>query len=314
MIDPDTDSWAKRKRILLTGATGMIASALHPFLTQRGWQVTRLSRSGSDGTLQWDPAAGRLDVADIEGFDAVVHLAGASLADRRWTDKRKKLLHSSRIDSTQLLVSTLANASSPPRIVISASAIGYYGNTGSREVDESGAASGDFLGRLCRDWESEALMAAELFGARVITLRMGIVLSASGGALARMLPPFRLGVGGRLGQGSQWMSWIALNDLLQVIETCLTDNRLHGPVNAVAPEPVRNADFSASLASALGRPCFLPVPASLLKLAFGELAQATLLSNSRVLPMRLSSVGHAFQCPTLEEAFGRILQTNPLGE
>lgn len=295
------------QRVLLTGSTGMVASALHPFLTRRGWQVGRLSRGGAAGTLHWDPAAGRLSVADVDGFDAVIHFAGASLADRRWTPKRKALLRSSRVDSTRLLLRTLARAAKPPRVVVSASAIGYYGDTGDREVDESSAGGTGFLADLCREWETEALAATDLFGARVVPLRMGIVLSASGGALTRMLPLFRLGAGGRLGQGRQWMSWVALDDLLQITESCITDDRLRGPVNAVSPQPVRNATFSSALAAALRKPCFFPVPAPLLKLAFGELAEATLLSSSRVMPTRLTENGYGFQYETLEKALACTL-------
>ena len=292
-------------RIAITGATGMVGSALAPMLTAQGHTVVPVSRRPIEGGIQWDPSAA-LDIAAWEGLDAVIHLAGANIADGRWTDDRKQLLRDSRVGPTRRLAETLAALPVPPRVLISASAVGIYGDTGEDVATEATPAATDFLGALGVAWEAAAAPARDA-GIRVVHPRFGIILSPEGGALAKMLPTARLGVSGPLGGGSQWMSWIALDDVLGGLRHLLADESLHGPVNVVAPTAVRNAEFAKTLGAVLERPAVLPVPAFALRLLFGEMADATLLGSSRVAPTVLEAAGYRFRFPELEGALRHLL-------
>jgi uncharacterized protein (TIGR01777 family) len=282
-------------RIAITGSTGLIGTALSQHLASSGHSVVPVvRREPSSGEIGWDPATGRLDAADLAGVDAVVHLAGAGIGDRRWTDAYKRTLLDSRVDSTTLLADRLAELGSDgPKTLISGSAIGFYGERGDEQVDESSAAGAGFLADICRKWE-DATAPAEAAGVRVVHLRTGIVLTPKGGALAKMLPLFKLGAGGRFGNGRQWMSWISMTDEVGAIDHLLTSSR-SGAVNLTAPNPVRNAEFASTLAKVLRRPALLPVPKFGPKLLLGgELADALLFDGQRVVPTALTEDGYAF--------------------
>lgn len=296
-------------RVLVSGSSGLVGTALRERLAAAGHTVERLRRGAGPsqpGWVTWDPAMNLFDAVAAEGADAVVHLAGASVAEGRWTEKRKRVLRSSRVDATRHLVSELGKLKAPPRVFVSASAIGYYGNRGDEVLTEKSAPAEDFLGRLSQEWEAEAGAAAQ-FGARVVLLRIGVVLAAQGGALAKMLPPFKLGMGGPIGSGRQWMSWISLPDLVAVIERTLGDAALQGPVNAVAPNPVTNRDFSRALGRVLHRPAFAPLPGFMARILFGEMADALLLASTRVVPERLQAAGFQFQHAEVEAALRAVL-------
>jgi uncharacterized protein (TIGR01777 family) len=297
------------RRVLVSGASGLIGTSLEGRLRARGHGVCRLvrrpARSGDE--ISWDPARGILPVRELEGFDAVVHLAGENVAAGRWTDARKAAIRESRVQGTVLLARRLAELDRPPSVLVSASAIGFYGDRGEELLDETMPPGDGFLARTCVEWEACA-DPARAAGIRVVHPRIGVVLATQGGALARMLMPFRLGLGGRLGSGRQWMSWIALDDLVFVLESAIFDERLVGPVNAVAPEPVRNADFTRVLARILGRPALAPVPAFALRALAGGLADELLLASIRVAPRALERCGFRHARPTLEEALASLLR------
>jgi uncharacterized protein (TIGR01777 family) len=290
------------RSVLVSGATGLVGSELLPLLSTGGHQVRRLGR----GPGGWDPEGGRLDPGLLEGLDGVVHLAGENIANGRWTPDRKARIRESRVRGTRLLCETLARLKRPPETLVSASAVGFYGDRGEEELTESSRPGFGYLAEVCKDWE-QATEPARDAGIRVVNLRLGIVLSPKGGALSKMLLPFSLGLGGRLGHGRQFMSWISLSDLSSLILRALTDSALSGPVNAVAPHPVTNREFTRTLASVLGRPAFTPMPAFLARLAFGEMAEALLLGGAKVLPGRLTGSGFEFQHPTLEIALRELL-------
>jgi hypothetical protein len=250
---------------------------------------------------------GQFDAAAAEGAGALIHLAGASIADGRWSDSRKKVLRTSRIDATRHLMGALAKLQSPPRTIVAASAIGFYGNRGDETLTEQSAPGSGFLPEVCVEWEAEAARGAE-FGARVASLRFGIILAAHGGALAKMVPPFKLGVGGRMGNGRQWMSWVTLAEVVNIVEFALANSQLSGPVNAVSPNPVRNSEFTAVLAKTLHRPALFPAPTFALRLALGEMADALLLSSQRVNPSKLASASYRFQQPDLAAALADVLR------
>lgn len=294
--------------IVVSGSTGFVGSALVPFLTDAGHRVTRLVRSQpqpGEAAIRWDPAASTMDAARLEGLDAVVHLAGESVIGR-WTPEKKTAIRDSRVRGTRLLADTLAKLSKPPRAFVCASAIGYYGDRGNELLTERSAPGKGFLADVGRAWEEAATTAAGR-GIRVVHVRIGTVLSATGGALAKMLPPFRLGLGGRLGSGHQYMSWIALDDLLGVVLHAVTIEDLRGPVNAVSPHPVTNREFTRALGRALGRPAFLPVPAFAVRLLFGEMGEELLLASARVEPARLLSTGYRFRYPQIHDALRHAL-------
>jgi uncharacterized protein (TIGR01777 family) len=299
-------------RILVSGALGLVGRRLVERLRSRGRDVHRLVRRPprSRDEIAWDPPRGLLAVREVEGFDAVIHLAGENVAAGRWTPARRAAIRDSRVLGTGLLARRLAEVERRPRVLVSASAIGFYGDRGDEVVDASSAPGTGFLPSVCREWEAAA-DPARAAGLRVVHPRIGVVLATEGGALARMLPPFRWCLGGRLGSGRQWMSWIALEDLVSVLETAVADERLAGPVDAVAPEPVRNADFSRALARALGRPALAPVPAPLLRALAGGLADELLLASLRVRPSALQVLGFRWGWPTLDRALAGLLGRAP---
>jgi uncharacterized protein (TIGR01777 family) len=295
-------------KVAITGVSGLLGSALVPFLREGGHEVLRLVRRApkAKDEARWDPAAGTIDASALEAADAVVNLSGENLAGGRWTEQRKDLLRSSRLGPTRLLAETLARLKTKPKALVSVSAIGYYGNRGDAWLTEAEPAAGDFLGRLSSEWESAAQPAAAA-GIRVVHPRLGVVLSPAGGALGKMLLPFKAGLGGVLGPGTQYMSWIAIDDVLGAFRHLLEGEGLAGPVNTVAPEPVTNAVFTKTLGRVLGRPTVAPAPGFALRLAFGEMADATLLSSARVRADRLLAGGYSFRFPTLEGALRHVL-------
>lgn len=294
-------------RILISGANGLIGTALQSELHRRGHAVVRLTRgSAGPDAVHWDPMAGEIDTAGLEGVQAVVHLAGESIAESRWTDEQKARILESRTRGTTLLAEAVVGMASPPSVVLSGSAIGYYGDRGDEVLTEASAPGTDFLADVCVRWEA----AAQLFGAagiRTCTLRTGIVLDADGGALAKQLLPFKLGVGGRLGSGRQWQSWITLEDEVGAI--ChLLDADVEGPVNLTAPNPVTNQEFTSTLGGVLHRPTLLPIPTFAPALLYGrELVESLLLVSQRVQPSALLDSGYVFAHPTLEPALRAVL-------
>jgi len=302
-------------KILVTGATGLVGTALVAALVQDGHMVCRLVRpetktaGGAPGTFDvaWNPETGELGGAAV-GAEAVMNLAGASIAGGRWSDARKKVLRSSRVEATRALVTALGKMNAKPDVLVNASAIGYYGNRGDEVLTEESVPGDNFLAGICKEWEAEASRAEE-FQTRVVLARFGIILSKHGGALAKMMLPFKFGVGGRVGGGEQWMSWIALADVVDILRFALKNRELRGPVNVVAPEPVRNAEFTKMLATALHRPALLPAPAFALRLAMGEMADALLLSSHRVVPERLGKADYMFKGRSLRAVLRDILIT-----
>jgi uncharacterized protein (TIGR01777 family) len=303
-------------KVLVTGSTGLVGTALVSVLANAGHTVCRLVRPASRSTsglkagfeVAWNPITGELGGAAV-GADAVVNLAGAPIADHRWTPERKALLRSSRVDATGALVASLAKMNARPRVLVSASAIGYYGNRGDEILSEQSAPGNDFLAERTRDWEAEAVK-AEALGIRVVRARIGIVLAEHGGALPKMMLPFKLGLGGRIGSGRQWMSWVTLEDTVTILKLALEDGAVRGAINVVAPNPVRNAEFASALAATLRRPALFPVPGFLLRLAMGEMADALLLASQRVLPKALEKLGYKFLQPELGSALRSVLNPN----
>lgn len=290
-------------RIGVTGSTGLVGAALVPYLSTAGHRVARFVRTrGAEAPddIHWDPAQGQIARARLDGLDAIVHLAGASIA-RRWTRARRAEIRASRLDGTRLLVRTIEGMKRPPRVLVCASAIGYYGDRGEAMLGEGSARGEGFLAELVEEWESISKPLGQR-GVRVVHARFGVVLSPSGGALQRLLLPFRLGLGGRIGSGAQWMSWIALDDCLGAIEHALFTDELYGAVNVVSPMPVTNAELTHVLSRVLRRPAVLPVPALALRAAFGGMADETLLTSQRVAPMRLRETGFECRLPNLEGA------------
>lgn len=295
--------------MLVSGSHGLIGSALVPDLVARGHRVLRLVRGAPPvppGDVVWDPESGRIDREGLEGADAVVHLAGASIAAGRWTADRKERIRRSRVEGTRLLAEALAGLRQRPRVLVSASAVGYYGDRGDRWLTEDSGPGVGFLAELCQAWEAATDPAREA-GIRVVTLRTGSVLSPRGGVLARVLPFFRLGLGGPLGSGRQYMSWIAIQDVVGAVGHVVGRDDLAGPVNLVSPHPVTNLAFTRTLAALLHRPAVLPVPAPVLRFLFGQLADEVLLASARVAPAKLRGSGYAFRYPELEGALRAVL-------
>jgi len=296
-----------RLTIAVTGSRGFIGSALVPFLTTGGHRVVRLVRSRpAPGDVLWDASTGRCDPAALGSVDAVIHLAGENIAAGRWTESLKRRIRDSRLRATGGLSQTLAALDRPPPVLICASAIGFYGDRADEPVSEDSPAGTGFLAELVRDWEAATKPAAAQ-GIRVVHTRFGVVLSPRGGALKTMLPVFRIGFGGRLGSGSQWMSWVSIDDTIGAIHHALQTDDLSGPVNVVAPGAVRNRAFAEALARVLGRPALGPVPAPFLRLAVGEMADEALLASARVTPVRLNDTGYHFRHSTLETALSHVL-------
>lgn len=290
-------------RVAVTGASGLVGRTLVPFLAAGGHEVRRLVRSrdrlGPDA-VYWNPERGEIDAGGLGGLDAVVHLAGEAVSER-WSAEHKRAIRESRLRGTALLARTLAALPHPPKVLVGASAVGYYGDGGDRELDETSPPGDDFLAGVARDWEGAAAPAAER-GIRVVHARFGVILSTAGGALERLLPPFRLGAGGKIAGGRQWMSWVSHDDTIGALHFLLFTDSLSGPVNVTAPNPVTNAEFARTLGRVLRRPALATVPALVLKLMFGEMAEVMLLHGQRVLPRKLAAAGFAFRHPTLEEA------------
>lgn len=286
-------------RIGVTGASGLLGTALMPALRGAGHEVMRIGR-GPDADVRWNPAAGQIDAAACRGIDAFVHLAGANVG-QRWTPGHRREIRDSRVAGTTLIAQTAAALAPRPRVLVSASAVGIYGNAGDDLCDESTPPGHDYLAEVVQAWESSA-DAARAAGIRTVHLRFGVILSRHGGALGKLLPVFRLGAGGRVGDGRQWMSWLSMADAVGVVGLALDSGTLSGAVNATAPSPVTNAEFTATLARVVHRPALFPVPALALNLVFGEMAQATLLASQRVVPRRLLAAGYEFRYATLEPA------------
>lgn len=302
-------SSAANMKILVSGSHGLVGKALIQSLTTDGHEVLRLvrrARAFGAPEVEWHPNQGQLDAQHLEGVDVVVHLAGESIASGRWTESKKRAIRESRVKGTSLLSEVLAQLSRPPSVFLSASAIGYYGDRGDELLTEQSAPGEDFLSSVCVEWENATKPAIEK-EIRTIHARFGVILDAGGGALAQMLTPFRMGIGGRVGTGKQWMSWIALGDVVNGLKFLIADKPVQGPVNFVAPNPVRNAEFTKTLGRVLSRPTLFPVPAFGARLAFGELADALLLSSQRVEPGVLEDKGFLFSWPTLEPALRHLL-------
>lgn len=297
-------------KIIIAGASGLLGTALTKSERAAGQSVAHMVRPGGPtddpGWIWWDPENGSVDAAGLEGADAVVNLSGASVGEGRWTAERKRILRSSRIDSTRVLVNAMGGLAKKPAVFVSASATGIYGDRGDEILIEESEPGEDFLARLARDWEAEAAR-AEAHGIRTVILRFGVVLAAKGGALPRMLAPFRFGLGETVGSGKQWMAWIALADAVGAIQMAIADERLRGAANAVAPNPVTSGEFTRIAARVLHRPALFRVPRLALKMAFGEMGEALLLGSQRAVPKRLLDLGFKFACPEIEPALREII-------
>jgi len=294
-------------KILVSGSHGLVGKALTTSLVNAGHEIVSLVRqSANDSEIEWHPNQGKINGQQLEGFDVVVHLAGESIASGRWTEEKKRKIRESRVKGTELLSSALARLSQPPSTFISASAIGFYGNRGDELLTEESAPGDGFLPEVCVAWE-KATGQSEAKGIRTIHPRFGIILDEKGGALERMLTPFRMGVGGKVGNGKQWMSWIALEDVINALRFLIDEPGSEGPVNFTAPRPVTNADFTEALGSVLSRPTLFSVPAFAARLAFGEMADELLLSSAKVESERLKGSGYQFKHPELSSALKTIL-------
>jgi len=303
-------------KILVTGSSGLVGTALVSALARGGHTLCRLVRPQSAGgeaakegfVVSWNPATGELGGAGV-GADAVVNLAGASIADGRWTAQRKALLRSSRIDTTRALVGALTKMNARPSVLVSASAIGYYGDRGDETLTEDSKPGGGFLAGLAQEWEAEALK-AETLGIRVVLTRFGIILAREGGALPKMMLPFKIGVGGKLGSGRQWMSWVTLEDVVGILRFAIENPPVRGAITIVSPQPQQNVEFTKVLAEAMRRPAFFPAPTFALRLALGEMADALLLSSQRVLPRAIEKLGYRFLHADLPTALKSLVKTN----
>jgi hypothetical protein len=300
-------------KVIITGSGGLVGRSLVRSLLADGHSVTRLVRGSTQqfrtpgsAAVEWNPESGTVDAKELEGHDAAVHLAGEPVAEGRWDDEKKRRILDSRVKGTRLLAETLARLNDKPRVLVSASAIGFYGDRGAEVMREESASGEGFLSEVCREWE-KATLAASQAGIRVVHLRIGFVLSGEGGGLPRMLTPFKMGVGGKVGSGRQYLSWITLEDLVRVIRRAIEDETLRGPVNAVAPGAVTNEEFTKALGHVLGRPTILPIPVFALRLAFGEVADAVMLSSTRVEPARLKEAGFDFKDSEIEGALRHVL-------
>jgi len=288
-------------KIVISGSSGLVGSALVFNLISDGHQVFRLVRSPEEDGIVWDPKQPISDRKALEDFDAVIHLAGESIAEGRWTEQKKREIRESRVQSTRHLSEALASLNSPPKVFICASASGYYGDRGDEILREEFPPGTGFLPDVCKEWEAATQSAADK-GIRVLNLRFGIILSQKGGALPKMLTPFKLGVGGKIGSGRQYWSWIDLDDVVGVVEHCISKDALQGPVNTSTPNPVTNAEFTKTLACVLKRPAIFPMPSFAARAAFGEMADALLLSSCRMEPAKLIASGYTFAYPDLESS------------
>lgn len=297
------------KKIAVSGSSGLVGSAVSERLADVGAEVAAIVRQrdrATEDNIHWNHRDYELQTDKLSGLNAVVHLAGENIAGLRWTGEKMKKIERSRVDGTHLLADGLAGCGSPPEVFVCASAVGYYGDRGDDVVDEDTPSGDNFLARVCREWEDACRPLAEA-GTRVVNLRMAMVLSPDGGALPVMLPAFKLGLAGRLGDGGQWMSWVALEDAVRAVVFALTADDLSGPVNVAAPEPVTNERFTRTLAGVLRRPAVLPAPAPLLRLALGRMADEMLLASCRAVPARLQRHGFEFECPDLADTLRRMV-------
>jgi len=300
---------SERGKIAVSGASGLVGTELVEVLRSRGYEPLRLVRREPRGAdeVRWDPADGSIDLQGLAGITGAVHLAGDNVASGRWTEAKKASIRDSRVQGTELLAGALAQISPRPKVLVSASAVGFYGSRGAEPVDETGSLGDGFLASVCAEWE-RATRAASSAGIRVVNARIGVVLAADGGALAKMKMPFLLGLGGRIGDGRQYMSWITLSDVVSALVFALGRDDLEGPVNLVAPTPVTNADFTATLGRVLKRPTLIPVPKFALRLGAGaEMADEMLIGGSRVIPAALRAHGFEWEHPTLEPALRSLL-------
>ena len=296
------------RRILVSGASGMIGRVLVAFLRTQGHDVVTLvrGRAAGAGEITWNPARSELDATQLEGIDAVIHLSGENVGAGRWTAARREAIMRSRVDATRTLVVALTKLKRKPRVLVSASAVGFYGDCGAEEVTEAHGIGHGFLPEVCLAWETHAEGAARL-GVRTAVMRLGVVLSPAGGALAKMLPAFQACAGGPMGTGRQYLSWAAVDDVVGALYHAVLDERCAGPINVVAPESVTNAQFAATLGRVLHRPAILPVPAAMLRLIFGQMAEETILGSTRAVPQRLTEWGYSFRQPTLAGALRFVL-------
>ena len=294
-------------KVLITGSSGLVGSALTDFFVANGDEVIRLlRRSARADSPVWDPENGEIDLAGVRDIAAVVHLAGDNLGEGRWNDRKKNSILNSRVKGTQLLSEFFAATEHKPNVIVSASAVGYYGNRGEERVDEASELGKGFLADVCRQWE-EATASAVDVGIRVANLRLGLILSAGGGALKKMLLPFRIGLGGVIGSGKQYMSWVSIDDVTGMIQHIITNEAVRGPVNLVSLNPVSNREFTKTLGQVLNRPTIFPMPAFAARIAFGEMADELLLSSTRVIPKKLMDSGYEFRHPELGGAFEHFL-------
>lgn len=308
-LDDPAQQASGRPSVLISGATGMVGRALMRRLAEREQPATRLVRSHADpNDILWDPSSGQI-ASDSISAGAVVHLAGENIADGRWTKSKRRAIRDSRVRGTRLLAETLARLETPPKVLVSASAIGFYGDRGAEILTEDSPGGTGFLADVCQEWEAST-QAAEDAGIRVVHLRIGVVLSREGGALRKMLTPFKLGAGGKVGRGDQYMSWVLLDDLVTMICTSIDDERLSGPVNATAPGSVTNKEFTETLGAVLRRPTLATMPAFLARVVFGGMADELLLASHRVQPRKLLDRGFEFEEPRLEGALRSALQSS----
>ncbi len=293
----------RAKQVVVSGASGLLGTALTELLSANGHEVVRLVRGKPPGAgeVAWDPSAGKLDSEEVASADAFIHLSGENVSEGRWSDERRKRIIDSRTQTTELIARTIAKMKKKPSVFVSASAIGFYGSRGDDLLDETSPTGGDFLAEVCRRWEASTAEASDA-GVRTVKLRFGVVLSVRGGALAKILPIFKMGLGGRVGDGRQYMSWVSMPDAIRASSFALSEDGLSGAVNVVAPNPVTNRELASTLGRVLGRPSFFPVPKIAIDIAFGEMGRETVLASQRVTPRKLLDAGFKFEHATLESA------------
>src|SRR6267143_1199458 len=290
-------------KILVAGASGLVGSALIPALEADGTEITRLVRSSPKANeIEWHPNHEQIDAARLEGFDAIINLAGENIAEGRWTDEKKRKIRDSRLNGTHLLSEATAKLATKPRVFLCASATGFYGDRDDEMLDETSGSGRGFLATVCREWEGATEPAAKA-GVRVVNLRLGPILAREGGMLGKMLTPFKMGMGGKVGSGKQYISWVAIDDVVGAIQLALVNESIHGPLNVVSPNPVTNEVFTRTLGEVLSRPTVMSIPAFAARLAFGEMADEMLLVSQRVIPKKLNDAGFEFEHPELEGAF-----------
>lgn len=295
-------------KVAIAGASGLVGSALMPVLRSMGAQITRLVRSKPQaGELEWHPNQDEVSPSSLEGFDTIINLAGENIAGGRWTDDQKRKIRDSRVNGTHLLSEAIAKLSQKPRVFVCASATGIYGDRDDETLDEQSESGGGFLAGVCREWE-KATEPASKAGVRVVNLRFGPILAREGGMLAKLLTPFKMGMGGKVGSGKQYISWIAIDDAIQAIKLAIEDASIHGPLNVVSPNPVTNEEFTKTLGHVLNRPTALAMPAFAARLAFGEMADEMLLASQKVLPKKLLNAGFHFQFPDLGAALSKYVR------